>query len=143
MKKLHYTKNATKQKIVESISNPEFFREDPHLISVYTATLNIEDFETEEASDTMTPKKDDFLKKVEDSIDKNNSIQKERYLHIKNQILERVKETKSRRRTFSGSSIASQSSRGSRSSSLKRGNSDGQTGKSPTRLKTGIPSIKQ
>ena len=91
----------------------------------------------------MTPKKDDFLKKVEDSIDKNNSVQKERYLHIKNQILERVKETKSRRRTFSGSSIASQSSRGSRSSSLKRGNTDGQTGKSPTRLKTGIPSIKQ
>ena len=47
MKKLHYTKNATEQKIVESISNPEFFREDPHLISVYTTTLNIEDLETE------------------------------------------------------------------------------------------------
>ena len=38
--KLQYTKNATEQKMVEAISNPNYYRDDPHLISVYSATLN-------------------------------------------------------------------------------------------------------
>ena len=53
-RKLIYTRNATEQKIVESISNPDGFREDPHLISVYSATLNLDDFEEEETTDTLT-----------------------------------------------------------------------------------------
>ena len=53
-RKLIYTRNATEQKIVESISNPDGFRDDPHLISVYSATLNLDDFEEEETTDTLT-----------------------------------------------------------------------------------------
>ena len=143
MKKLHYTKNATEEKIVESISNPDGFREDPHLISVYSATLNLDDFEEEETTDTLTPRKDTFLKRVADGIDKDNSIHAERFEHIKNKILEKVKETKTRQRTYSGSSMASLASRGSRGSSLKRSNSGGQNGNSPTRAKTGIPVSKK
>ena len=141
-RKLNFTKNATEQKILESISNKDFFRDDPHLISVYSATLNLEDFEEEEAGDTLTPKKDNFLKKVEDSIDKDDSTQTERYLHIKNQILEKVKASKNRQRTFSGSSTTSVGSRGSKGSGLKRTLSGGQDGKSPNRMKSGIPALK-
>ena len=38
IRKLNYTKKATEQKVAEVISNPDFFREDPHLISVNSAT---------------------------------------------------------------------------------------------------------
>ena len=142
-KKLNYTKNATEQKMAEAISNTEFYRDDPHLISVYSATLNLEDFENEETSDTLQPRNDNFMKKVEESIDTNDTVQNERYLHIKNQILDRVKTSKTRQRTLSGGSITSQSSRDSRSSSMKRGNPSGQDGRSPTRHRSGIPSFKQ
>ena len=138
IKKLNYTKNATEQKIAEAISNPDFFRDDPHLVSVYTATLNMDDFDVAETTDDLLPKNDNFLKKVE-SIDQSNSTHTERYQHFKNQILEKVKSTKNRQRTFSGSSVTSQASR---SSGRKRVSSGGQNGKSPTRVKSGIPAPK-
>ena len=137
IKKLNYTKNATEQKIGEVISNPDFFREDPYLVSVYAATLNLEEFDCGEAGEDVLAPKENFLKKVEENIDKNNSEQNERYNHFRNQILEKVKMSKSRQRTLSTSS---QTSRGS---SRKRNNSGGQSGKSPTRQKTGIPALKQ
>ena len=137
IKKLNYTKNATEQKIGEVISNPDFFREDPYLVSVYAATLNLEEFDSGEAGEDVLAPKENFLKKVEENIDKNNSEQNERYNHFRNQILEKVKMSKSRQRTLSTSS---QTSRGS---SRKRNNSGGQSGKSPTRQKTGIPALKQ
>ena len=135
-RKLTYTKKATEQKLIESISNQEFFREDPHLISVYSATLNVEDFDFEEeadSSDSIKPKSNNFLKDVEDGLDKDNSVQSERYQHIKNQILENVKTRMTRRRTQStSSSIGSQGG-------LKRSHPGDQDGKSPTRVKTQIP----
>ena len=139
IKKLNYTKNATEQKIAEAISNPDFFRDDPHLVSVYTATLNMDDFDVAETTDDLLPKNENFLKKVEESIDQSNSTHTERYQHFKNQILEKVKSTKNRQRTFSGSSVTSQASI---SSGRKRVSSGGQNGKSPTRVKSGIPAPK-
>ena len=58
IKKLNYTKNATEQKIAEAISNPDFFLDDPHLVSVYTATLNMDDFDVAETTDDLLPKND-------------------------------------------------------------------------------------
>ena len=139
-RKLNYTKNATEQKMAEANFKPG---DDPHLISVYSATLNLEDFENEETSYTLHPRNDNFMKKVEESIDTNDTVQNERYLHIINQILDTVKTSKTRQRTLSGGSITSQSSRDSRSSSMKRGNPSGQDGRSPTRHRSGIPSVKQ
>ena len=138
VKKLNYTKNATEQKIGEVISNPDFFREDPYLVSVYTATLNLDDFDFESGGaeeDELDPKKVNFLKKVEENIDKNNSEQNERYNHFRNQILEKVKMSKGRQRSLSTSSQIS------KGSSRKRNNSGGQSGKSPTRIRTGIPAL--
>ena len=130
-RKLTYTKKATEQKLIESISN-----QDPHLKSVYSATLNVEYFDFEEeadSSDSIKPKSNNFLKDVEDGLDKDNSVQSERYQHIKNQILENVKTRMTRRRTQStSSSIGSQGG-------LKRSHPGDQDGKSPTRVKTQIP----
>ena len=139
-KKLQYTKNATEQKMVETISNPNYYRDDPHLISVYSATLNTEDFDFEEEENeaALTPKDENFLKKVEDSLDKNDAIQAERYSHTKNQILERVKLTKSRQRTFSNSSVGSLSSIVSTGSS-KRKNSGSQNDLSAKGKKSALP----
>ena len=134
-KKLIFTKNATEQKILETISNKEYYRDDPHLIGVYSATLNIEDFESDDANEILTPKKDNFLKRVEENIDKNDAVQTERYAHIKNQILDRVKASKTRTRSLSNCSNSS------RSSSQNRSNSTEYEGSSPIRHKSGIPSF--
>ena len=95
------------------------------------------DFETEaDSSDSIKPKSNNFLKAVEDSLDENDSVQSERYQHIKNQILDKVKATMTRQRTFStGSSIGSKGSG-------KRSHPGEQNGKSPTRIKTQIPLLK-
>ena len=138
-RKLNHTKKATEQKLVEAISNQEFYREDPHLISVYSATLNVEDFDFEgdtDSPDTITPKSNNFLKAVEDNLDKTDSVQTERYQHIKSQILDIVKARMTRQRTFStSSSIGSQSSQ-------KRSHPGDLDGKSPTRARTQIPLLK-
>ena len=109
-KKLIFTRNVTEQKLLENISNPDFYRDDPHLVNVYTATLNEDEFEFEEASDdhkeelensksedNLRSRKDKFLTGVENNLDKSNpqhSVQIERLAHIKNQVIERVKTTK-------------------------------------------------
>jgi hypothetical protein len=111
--KLNFTKKATEKSLIENISNPNGYIEDPVLIGVYSATLNEDEIDDkDDDSEDSRSRKDKFLKSMEDKIDLANPDHKERYLQVKNQILEKVKATKSSRsRSRSNSSITSQSSK--------------------------------
>ena len=115
-RKLLFTRNVTEQKFLENVSDPVFYRDDPHLVQVYTATLNEDEFidELEDKADDLDVKKeelgnrsrrDKFLLSVEQNLDSSvphHAAQLERLDHLKNQVLERVKIThldKSRPRT--------------------------------------------
>ena len=102
-KKLMFARNVTEQKLLESISDPHFFREEPHLVQVYTATLNEEEYKESECvevvSDNGLPirsRKDKFLLGVTKNLDiedPNHAVHLERLDHMKNLILDRVKAT--------------------------------------------------
>ena len=102
-KKLLFARNVTEQKLFENISDPNFFRDEPHLVQVYTATLNEDEILDpreihEEDKDEKSPRsrKDKFLSNVSMHLkesDPNHSLQLERLDHIKEQVFEKVKQT--------------------------------------------------
>ena len=104
-KKLMFTRNVTEQKLLENISDPNFFRDDPHLVQVYTATLDEDEivektFDTDDSSEDNTPRsrRDQFLlasvaKHLDTSDPSLHAVQVERLDHIKEQVMERVKLT--------------------------------------------------
>ena len=140
LKKLDFTQKATEKRLLDSISNPEGFHADPVLIGVFSATLDEEEVDHEETKDTLDgrSRKDNFLKSMEEKIDPSNPVHKERFLLIKNQILEKVKTTqhsrlRSRSRTGSNRSPSTKRDLSLESKNLEQG-------KSPVRPKmTGIP----
>ena len=116
--KLNFTKRATEQVIVESISDPKGFIEDPVLIGVYSATLNEDEIDIDDNEDTEDSRSrcDTFLKSMKEKIDPSDPQQLERYNQVKNKILEKVKASKSSRsRSRSVSSVTSTSSKRLRS----------------------------
>ena len=105
-KKLSFTRRATEQKIIDNISNEDFYREDPHLVCVLSATLDEEEFDlvgnTEDIKDepiddlklTHRSRKDQFMSSIENKVDKSSATQQERLLYVKNQVLDKIKSTK-------------------------------------------------
>lgn len=77
-KKLLYTRNVTEQKLLENISDPIFFRNDPHLVSVNSVTLDEDEFEDiEEINDSVSDlairsRGDTFLANVESKLNKDD-----------------------------------------------------------------------
>ena len=109
------------------------------LIGVYSATLNEDEFEIDEESREIRSRKDQFLKSIESRIDPTSSDQKERFIEIKNQILDKVRKTKvSRLRSRSGSNVGSPSSR---KRSLSSPREDPRTSSRP-RTNLPVPSTK-
>ena len=107
MRRLSFAKNVTEQRMVDIILDESPFQ-DPHLASVYSATLNEDEFEIDETTNLVKPLSDNFLKKVEENCDLSNNHQKEKLDTLKHQILEKVKVTKARRdRSRSVSSVSS------------------------------------
>ena len=112
------------------------------LIGVYSATLDEDEFDFSDSEEKTEgegrSRRDVFLKSIEDKIDSKNPEHKDRFLVIKNQIIEKVKTTQvSRTRSRSGSSVASRRSvkRDLSTDSLSK-----VPGRSPVRQKTtGIP----
>ena len=106
-KKISFTQKATENRILECISDPTGFHDDPLLIGVYSATLDEKSFKFNKddiQANSSRSRKDAFLKSIEDKLDPKNSEQIERLNIIKNQILEKVKVTQeSRARSRSGS----------------------------------------
>ena len=106
--KLNFTKKATENSLVENISNPNGYVEDPVLIGVYSATLNEDEIDEQEEDAKVEndgrSRKENFLRSMEEKINLDNPDHKERYLQVKNKILEKVKTTKvSRSRSRSNS----------------------------------------
>ena len=119
-KKISLTRRATEQKILENISNNEFYKEDPHLVVVLSATMNEEEFDyveedpdqtnESEASGKLThrSRKDKFLSSIEDKVDPDkNPLTQERLDSIKNQVLERIKSAKLNRNRSRTDSVSS------------------------------------
>jgi len=101
-KKINFTKNVTEKQLEAAIENPEVLEENPTLISLYSATLNENDFQIEDDSENLIPVQPDFLKSFEDLVDPNDSKQTACLNSMKNQILHKVKISKiSRERSVS------------------------------------------
>ena len=108
-RKLSFTRRATEQKILDNISNEEFYKEDPHLVCVLSATLE-EEFELLQEDDlggvktepsdyqlVHRSRKDQFLSSIEDKVNKENTLQVDRLSHIKTQVVDRIRSTKIKR----------------------------------------------
>ena len=61
MRRLSFAKNVTEQRMVEMITEQSPFK-DPHLASLYSATLNEDDFMIDEATNQVKPVSENFLK---------------------------------------------------------------------------------
>ena len=146
-KKLSFTRRVTEQKILDSVSREEGYREDPHLVCVLSATFDEEDFEfavdptndsgEPSASSTIThrSRRDFFMTSVKDKVAKVDSLQQERLSNVKNQVLDKIKSTKIKKFRSRTDSISS--SVGSK----RRFNlsDDDQVGRSPSRPRTAPP----
>ena len=136
--KLNFTKKATEQVLVENISNPNGYIEDPVLIGVYSATLNEEEIDLKDSSsdnEDSRSRRETFLKSMKDKIDFSNPEHKERYLQVENKILDKVKATQtSRSRSKSVSSITSKGSKRDRSGDQDCGSSPVRHRKSASQL---------
>ena len=107
-KKLQFTRRATEHKILENITNEDFYTDDPHLVVVLSAAIE-DDFELvpEDEKDTEPTdsklvhrsRKDKFLSSLEDKVDKSNAVHLERLSHIQEQVVERIRSTKIKRLT--------------------------------------------
>ena len=101
-KKLSFARKATKEKICENITDSSYYRDDPFLVAVLSATLNEDDFELEndesnKESEHMSRKEHFQLESLDAKIDGNDETQRERLSHIKMQVLDKLKTTKLRR----------------------------------------------
>ena len=142
---LEHMKKVTETKMCEAIKNKEFYRDDPHLISVYAATLDLDDFEEEEENKGLTPRiEEKFLVEVKAEVDTSDTVETERLGHIQNLVLEQVRKNKTRSRSKTPlrclprpRTESTSSTGGGRS---KRFNlSDRTDGRSPVRQKTSLP----
>lgn len=137
-KKFEYTSNCTAQKLVENIINLEMKTEDNnHLVALVSAIINPEDVNEE-----GTEVRNDILSKVKDELEgrglltETDTTQKDRLALITNQVLDKVKQDKERRLSWSstnrvGRNRDSVSSTGSR----KRSNNDGHTERPSSRVR--------
>ena len=139
--RLSYTKRVTEQKILDSVSREEGYREDPHLVCVLSATLDEEDFEfaVDPTNDSEEPslrsRRDFFMTSLKEKADKSNPLQQERLSHVKNQVLDKIRSTKIKKFRSRTDSISS-------SVGSKRRfplSDDDQVGRSPSRPRTAPP----
>ena len=95
-KKLEFTKNATEQKLIDSITNTEGYRADNILIGVYSATLDEDeiDFETDIDDSKDCRSRKDMFHSMKKQLNLDNPQQNERFKEVTNMILEKVKHTK-------------------------------------------------
>ena len=75
-----------------------------HLACSHAATLNDDDFELDEDTGQVKTKNNkwDFMKKVEDCIDRSDKVQQDRFDEMKKMILEQMKKTIRRKMELRG-----------------------------------------
>ena len=77
--------------------NKESYRDDRLLVSVLTATLNEDKFDTGESSKDTQFTEFTCMSSLDSKIDEKDELQKERLFHVKNQVFEKLKTTKIKR----------------------------------------------
>ena len=95
-RRLSVSRKANEQKMMGLIRTGANWTEDSaHLACSHAATLNEDDFILDEESDELLPrnKKWNFMKKVEESLDKSDKLPLERFEEMKRMILEQMKKT--------------------------------------------------
>ena len=95
-RRLSVSRRANEQKMVGLIKSGSNWSEDSaHLACSHAATLNDEEFELDEVTDTVIPrgKNSNFMKKVEDFLDNDDKMQQERLKEMTRLILEQMKKT--------------------------------------------------
>ena len=95
-RRLSVSRKANEQKMVGLIKSGVNWTEDSaHLACSHAATMNDDDFEINEDTDEVVPKNKDweYMRKVEDCLDKSDQMQQERFLEMKRMILELMKKT--------------------------------------------------
>ena len=93
-RRLSVSRKANEQKMAGLVKSGLNWSEDSaHLACSQAATLNEDDFRLDGDDDRVVPKKDDFMKKIEDCIDKSDKLQVERFEEMKKLILEQMKKT--------------------------------------------------
>ena len=119
-KKLLHVEKVASQKVVESMPGASFDEESNHLAMLLATVLEKDDFSYNKETDKVEPKESvDFLKIIKDNCgDIKNS--KEKLEVIENKVLEKLKRTLNRERSFSSAGSVC-----SRSSSRTRQRSDG------------------
>ena len=77
------------------MSGTNWTEDSAHLACSHAATLNDDDFELDDATGEVKAKnkKGDFMKKVEECLDKDDKLQQERLLEMKKMILDQMKKT--------------------------------------------------
>ena len=138
-KKLEFTKNATEQILVDSIISDGYKGADNIIIEAYSATLDEDEIEIDEAGTGNTRSRKDIFLSMKSKLNLENEEQSYRFNEVKNLVLEKVKHTKnSRMRSRSGCSVFSNGS-GKRSRSREVED----TRKTSLRLKSSIPSLQK
>ena len=97
-RKLEFPQKATENRLVDNITNPDGYISDNILIGVYSATLNEDQFEFDENSETETRSRKDLFLSMKSKL----NLESERFKEVSNLILEKVKLTQ-RIRNRSGS----------------------------------------
>ena len=93
-KKINFTNKVTEEQLLAALDNPNSLSENPHLVSVYSATLNEDDFELDEKQEIVKPIKEEFFKNLEEKINSADASQIDRLNILKNQVLEKVEVSK-------------------------------------------------
>ena len=104
-RRLSVSRKANEQKMASLIRSGSNWSEDSaHLACSHAATLNDDDFELNDESYEVVPKKNtlDFMKKVEDCLDKDDNIQLERFTELKRLILEQMEKTIKKKMEYRG-----------------------------------------
>ena len=99
-RRLSVSRKANEQKMVGLIKTGSNWSEDSaHLACSHAATLNDEEFELDDTTDSVKHKNKnfDFMKKVEENLDINDKLQQERLEEMRHLILEQMKTTIKRR----------------------------------------------
>ena len=99
-KKINFARRVTEERLKECLPIPNFEADHSKvLITLMSTLVDEENFEMDPNTETFQPK-DDFLREVEESIDRSSDEQvvKQRLELVKNKLVERFKESKSKGR---------------------------------------------
>ena len=110
-RRLSVSRQANEQKLVSLLQTGANWTEDSaHLACCLSASINEDEFEIDEATDTVRAKNRNFnlLKKVEEHLDPSDKIQQERLDEMRRMILERIKKTIKKKMDTRGEKRASE-----------------------------------